>query len=96
MSSDRQHMPSSREIEDSLGNRISAAFVSLLFSLPAAALLWFLFNSQLGLFTNAFIPASYLAIGVIGFAVASYAFPRVAPSAVGRLYEFLLWVGKGW
>lgn len=89
-------MSNHRYAESTLGDRMVAAFASLLFSLPAAGLLWFFFNIQLGLFTNKFAPGSYLVIGIGAFAVVAFAFPRLAPSMIGKLYGFLLWIGKGW
>lgn len=82
--------------DDTLGGRTASSFASLLLSLPAATLLWFLCNAQLGFFTTGFIPPAYLLCGVLGFAALAFVFPRLVPGALGKLWALLLWVGKGW
>lgn len=84
------------EPDATLGGRAASAVASLLLSLSAAALLWFLFNAQLGLFTTGFIPPAWWLYGVLGFAAFAFAFPRLVPEALGKLWALLLWVGRGW
>lgn len=85
-----------RDPELTLGGRCAAAFGSLLFSVPAIGLLWLLFNSQLLLLSDMSIPASYLGGGVIAFALFAFAFPKLAPALLGKLWELLLGLGKHW
>lgn len=96
MNNPRRQIPSRRYPQETFGDRLIAAFLSLLLSLPAATLLWFLLNILFDLYANIFIPVSYLVTVVIVFAGVSFAYPKFAPSMLGKLYGFLLWVGKGW
>lgn len=96
MGVERHRMSDDRDSGSSLGDRMLAGFLSLLFSLPAAGLLWFLFNTRLGLSTRWFIPGSWLVLGILAVAGIAFVVPRAMPTMVGKLWSFLLWVGKGW
>ena len=90
------HVNRDEEADTTLGGRTAIAFASLLFSLPVVCLLWFLFNTQLGLFTSGYIPAAYLAYIVLAFGVCGFVFPRLVGDLVGKLYGLLHWVAKLW
>lgn len=90
------HANPDEEAGTTLRGRTAGAFVSLLFSSPVVFLLWFLFNTQLGLFTTGFIPAAYLVYIVLVLAACGFIFPRLAGELVGKLYGLLHWVAKLW
>lgn len=82
--------------DTTLGGRLAAALVTLLFSLPVVGLLWFLLNTQLGLFTTGYLSAKYLVIGILAFAAWGFVFPRFVGDLVGKLYKLLQWVARLW
>lgn len=91
------HRSRYENIDTTIGGRTAAAFVSLLFSLPVVCFLWFLLNTQLGLFTTWYVSTKYLVIGILTFAACGFVFPRLVGNILGKLYELpLQWVAKLW
>lgn len=86
-----------RDVPDpelTLGGRCAAAIGSLLFSVPAIGLLWLFFNSQIMRVSDRIIPGSYLGAAVVGFALFAFVFPKAAPAVIGKLYAFVVGLGR--
>jgi hypothetical protein len=73
------------------GARAAAAAASLFFSVPLMGLLWLLINGQIApLSDSAFLPPWALGAAIAGFALLSFAFPRLAPNVFGWLCDVLM------
>lgn len=73
-----------------LGGRAAAAAGSLFFSAPLMGLLWLLINSQIAPISDSALPAWALGGAIAGFAILSFAFPRLAPNVFGWLCDLLM------
>ncbi|SFK25968.1 hypothetical protein [Lysobacter sp. cf310] len=79
-----------------LGGRLAAAFGSLFFSVPLAALYWLLFNSQVAPFTGMSVSIAHIGVAVVAFALLSFVFPRFAPTVFGWASDLFVGIAKWW
>jgi len=76
------------------GGRAAAAAASLFFSVPLMGLFWLLINGQIAPLADRALPLSALGIAIAGFAILSFAFPRLAPNVFGWLCDVLMRLGR--
>ena len=79
-----------------LQSRMISLFVSLLFSVPTAALLWLSVNKQLALLDAGFLTSAYLLGCIVVFCVLALLFPQFFPSILGYIWRGMLKVGRWW
>jgi hypothetical protein len=72
------------------GARAAAAAASLFFSVPLMGLLWLLINGQIAPLSDSALPLWTLGAAIAGFALLSFAFPRLAPNVFGWLCDVLM------
>lgn len=89
-------MNGSNESKVTLAGRMAAALAALIVSVPVLGLVWFMLNTQLGLFTSSYLPFAYLAYAILALAVIGFAFPRLVDGLIGGLYGLLRWIAKLW
>lgn len=77
-----------------LQSRMISLFVSLLFSVPTAALLWLSVNKQLALLDAGFLTSAYLLGCIVVFCVLALLFPQFFPSILGYIWRGMLKVGR--
>ena len=92
MSRLREHQNADPDL--TLGGRCAAAFVSLLFSVPLLGLFWLLLNRWIAPVSDSVLPLSWLGAAIAGFAVLSFAWPRLGPGVVGGLCSVLMRLGR--
>ena len=73
-----------------LGGRAAAAAASFFFSVPLMSLVWLLINNQIAPISDRALPLSMLVAAIVGFAILSFAFPRLAPNVFGWLCDVLM------
>lgn len=73
-----------------LGARAAAAVASLFFSVPLMGLLWLLINSQIASISDSALPPWAPGGAIAGFAILSFALPRLAPNVFGWLCDLLM------
>lgn len=79
-----------------LQSRMISLFVSLLFSIPTAALLWLSVNKQLALLDAGFLTSGYLLGCIAVFCVLALLFPQLFPSILGYIWRGMLKFGRWW
>lgn len=79
-----------------LQSRMISLFVSLLFSVPTAALLWLSVNKQLALLDAGFLTSAYLLGCIVVFCILALLFPQFFPSILGYIWRGMLKVGRWW
>lgn len=79
-----------------LQSRMISLFVSLLFSVPTAALLWLSVNKQLALLDAGFLTSAYLLGCIVVFCVLALLFPQFFPSILGYIWRGMLKFGRWW
>lgn len=79
-----------------LQSRMISLFVSLLFSIPTAALLWLSVNKQLALLDAGFLTSGYLLGCIAVFCVLALLFPQFFPSILGYIWRGMLKFGRWW
>ncbi len=79
-----------KDTENSLPGRLSAAFGSLLVSVPVCLFLWFLFNSKYAFVSDSVIPINYFIWFTAALSIFGFVFPKAIPSILGWLIEFAM------
>ena len=93
------HMPIPKRGDDELvngiGDRFIAAFVVTAFATIPCVVLWMIFNGHFAV-EGLFVSLRTLGWIIGGLALLAFLFPKVALDIMGKLWEFLHFLGTFW
>jgi F0F1-type ATP synthase assembly protein I len=77
----------SQDTENTIAGRLSAAFGSLIVSVPVCLFLWFLFNTKYALISGSVIPLHYFIWFIVSLSSFGFISPKAIPNILGWLLE---------